>query len=46
MPRANNTCAALCGGSIALGGALDRIRLNTVGGTATFDAGAFNILYE
>lgn len=30
----------------ALGGALDRIRITTVNGTDTFDAGTFNILYE
>jgi hypothetical protein len=29
-----------------LSGALDRIRLTTVGGTDTFDAGSVNILYE
>ena len=46
LARASNTGVALCGGSIALGGALDRLRLNTVGGTSTFDAGSFNILYE
>jgi hypothetical protein len=33
-------------GSIALGGTLDRIRLTTVNGTDTFDAGSVNILYE
>ena len=33
-------------GSITLGGTLDRVRLTTVGGTATFDAGSINILYE
>lgn len=32
--------------SITLGGALDRVRLTTVGGTDTFDAGSVNILYE
>ena len=32
--------------SPALGGALDRIRLTTVNGTDTFDAGSVNILYE
>jgi len=30
----------------ALGGALDRVRLTTVNGTDTFDAGSVNILYE
>lgn len=35
------------GGSIAsLGGTLDRVRITTVNGTDTFDAGTINILYE
>jgi hypothetical protein len=34
------------GTSPALGGALDRVRITTVGGTDTFDAGSINILYE
>lgn len=39
------------GGSITLGGTLDRVRITTVGGTDTFDttpspAGSINILYE
>jgi hypothetical protein len=34
------------GGALALGGALDRIRITTVNGTDTFDAGSINILYE
>jgi len=29
-----------------LGGALDRVRITTVNGTDTFDAGSINILYE
>lgn len=33
-------------GSIVLSGALDRLRLTTVNGTDTFDAGAINILVE
>lgn len=33
-------------GSISLSGTLDRIRLTTVNGTDTFDAGSVNILYE
>jgi hypothetical protein len=33
-------------GGITLGGTLDRVRLTTIGGTATFDAGSINILYE
>lgn len=31
---------------ITLGGVLDRIRITTVNGTDTFDAGSINILYE
>jgi hypothetical protein len=34
------------GTSPALGGALDRVRITTVNGTDTFDAGTVNILYE
>ena len=34
------------GGGIALGGTLDRIRITTVNGTDTFDAGSINIMYE
>lgn len=34
------------GGNIALGGTLDRIRITTVNGTDTFDAGSVNILWE
>jgi hypothetical protein len=33
-------------GSLALGGTLDRVRITTVNGTDTFDAGSINILYE
>ena len=34
------------GGTLALGGTLDRVRITTVNGTDTFDAGSINILYE
>ena len=34
------------GGGITLSGALDRVRITTVNGTDTFDAGSINILYE
>jgi hypothetical protein len=36
----------LSGGNLSLGGTLDRVRITTVGGTDTFDAGSINILYE
>jgi hypothetical protein len=34
------------GGSVSLAGVLDRIRVTTVNGTDTFDAGSINIMYE
>jgi hypothetical protein len=33
-------------GYVAIGGALDRVRITTANGTDTFDAGSINILYE
>lgn len=33
-------------GSKALSGALDRVRITTVNGTDTFDAGSINVMYE
>lgn len=38
--------AATLGGTVTLGGVLDRIRITTTNGTDTFDAGSINILYE
>ena len=35
-----------CGGNVTLSGVLDRVRITTVNGTDTFDAGTINILYE
>jgi hypothetical protein len=32
--------------TVTLGGTLDRVRITTVNGTDTFDAGSINILYE
>jgi hypothetical protein len=34
------------GGSVSLAGTLDRVRITTVNGTDTFDAGSINIMYE
>lgn len=42
----NSTVGVTGGGSIALGGVLDRIRIATANGTDTFDAGSVNIIYE
>jgi hypothetical protein len=39
----NINCA---GGGISLSGVLDRLRLTTVAGTDTFDAGSVNIMWE
>ena len=36
----------LGGGSVLLSSTLDRVRITTVNGTDTFDAGSINILYE
>jgi hypothetical protein len=36
----------LSSGGVSLGGTLDRLRITTVNGTDTFDAGSVNILYE
>jgi hypothetical protein len=38
--------AFTCGGGKALSATLDRVRITTVNGTDTFDAGSINILYE
>ena len=41
-----NVLLANSAGGVTLSGALDRVRITTVGGTDTFDAGSINILYE
>jgi len=40
------TGSAVGGGQINLGATLDRVRITTVNGTDTFDAGSINIFYE
>ena len=43
----NSTTNVCCGGgNVSIGGTLDRVRITTVNGTDTFDAGTINILYE
>lgn len=44
--RSDAAHAAVGGGSKSLSSELDRVRITTVGGTETFDAGAINISYE
>ncbi len=41
-----SSTSTVFGGSKTLSGVLDRLRITTVGGTNTFDAGSINILYE
>jgi hypothetical protein len=42
----NASVANTSGGNVTLGGTLDRLRITTVNGTDTFDAGTINIMYE
>jgi hypothetical protein len=44
--RSDTASTGVTGGSVTLSGTLDRLRLTTVNGTDTFDAGSVNILYE
>jgi hypothetical protein len=46
LARSDGTSVLSTAGSLALAGVLDRIRITTVNGTDTFDAGSINILYE
>ena len=42
-----DAASSFCGGGkVALSGTLDRIRITTVNGTDTFDAGSINLLFE
>jgi len=42
----NSSLACLSGGNKTLSAVLDRVRITTVNGTDTFDAGSINIMYE
>jgi len=42
----SNAAITLAGGAKSLSATLDRVRITTVNGTDTFDAGTINILYE
>jgi hypothetical protein len=42
----NTSASIIGGGDKTLSGTLDRVRITTVNGTDTFDAGTVNILYE
>jgi hypothetical protein len=45
-PNAGTNSVSNSAGAVTLSGTLDRVRITTVGGTNTFDAGSINILYE
>jgi hypothetical protein len=42
----SSTAVTLSGGAKSLSATLDRVRITTVNGTDTFDAGTINIMYE
>ena len=44
--QANAAASSFIGGSVSVGAALTTVRITTVNGTDTFDAGTINILYE
>jgi hypothetical protein len=44
--ESDDTRGCTAGGSVGLAATLDRVRITTVNGTDTFDAGSINILYE
>jgi hypothetical protein len=46
LAREDATAIQFTGGKKVLSGTLDRVRITTVNGTDTFDAGSINILYE
>jgi hypothetical protein len=46
LSRGDGVIFVSAGTAAALSGSLDRVRITTVNGTDTFDAGSINILYE
>jgi len=46
MSESSRPATSQGAGSISLGGTLDRVRITTVNGTDTFDAGTINIMWE
>ena len=46
VARTDGSGNIMMGGTVTLSGTLDRVRITTVNGTDTFDAGSINILYE
>ena len=46
VTKNSTTAAAMSAGDVTLAGVLNIVRITTVNGTDTFDAGSINILYE
>jgi hypothetical protein len=46
ISNSTSTQIAFGAGGVTLSGVLDRVRITTVGGTDTFDAGSINLLWE
>lgn len=46
LGRSDVACVFNCSGAKSLSATLDRVRITTVNGTDTFDAGSINIMYE
>jgi hypothetical protein len=46
LGNSNTATTVTSGGSVALAATLDRVRITSLNGTDTFDAGSINILYE
>ena len=46
LARSDTAATFNCSGAKSLSATLDRVRITTVGGTDTFDAGSINIFYE
>ena len=46
LGRSDGANTSVTGGTVTLSGTLDRVRITTVNGTDTFDAGSVNIMYE
>jgi len=46
LGRSDSAITSVTGGTVTLSGTLDRLRLTTLNGTDSYDAGSVNILYE
>jgi hypothetical protein len=44
--QAASSSVNFCAGYVTISGVLDRVRVTTINGTDTFDAGSINIMYE